>query len=97
MVLQQGRQWTPVVRPIGVSFFTPPADTLHNHFPESIENNVEGFETGECLKNFTFGRSRTPRRHGMLGYRRVAEMYPFELPRMLREAGYFAGVIMKCP
>ena len=30
-----------------------------------------------------------PWRHGMLGYGRVAEKYPLELPRALREAGYY--------
>jgi len=31
-----------------------------------------------------------PWRHGMLGYGRVAERYANEMPRMLREAGYYA-------
>ena len=30
----------------------------------------------------------SPWRHGMLGYGRVAEKYPLEMPRALREAGY---------
>jgi len=30
-----------------------------------------------------------PWRHGMLGYGRVAEKYPLELPRALRDAGYY--------
>jgi len=36
-----------------------------------------------------------PWRHGMLGYGRVAEKYPSELPRMLREAGYYTMGIGK--
>jgi arylsulfatase A-like enzyme len=31
----------------------------------------------------------SPWQHGMLGYFRVAENYPHEMPRMLRNAGYF--------
>jgi choline-sulfatase len=31
----------------------------------------------------------SPWRHGMLGYSRVGERYPVELPRLLREAGYY--------
>jgi len=31
----------------------------------------------------------SPWRHGMLGYGRVAEKYPLEMPRALREAGYY--------
>lgn len=32
----------------------------------------------------------SPWRHGMLGYGRVAERYPREMPRMLHDAGYYA-------
>jgi len=31
----------------------------------------------------------SPWHHGMLGYGRVAEQYPFELPRAVRDAGYY--------
>ncbi|MBI5084390.1 MAG: arylsulfatase [Acidobacteria bacterium] len=31
----------------------------------------------------------SPWRHGMLGYSRVADKYPAEMPRVLRDAGYF--------
>jgi arylsulfatase A-like enzyme len=31
----------------------------------------------------------SPWQHGMLGYYRMAEKYPNEMPRMLRDAGYF--------
>jgi len=31
----------------------------------------------------------SPWRHGMLGYGRVGEKYPIEMPRALREAGYY--------
>lgn len=31
----------------------------------------------------------SPWHHGMLGYSRVAEKYTYEMPRMLREAGYY--------
>jgi len=31
----------------------------------------------------------SPWRHGMLGYGQVAEHYPVELPRLLRDAGYY--------
>ena len=31
----------------------------------------------------------SPWRHGMLGYGRIAEQYPFELPQALRDAGYY--------
>lgn len=31
----------------------------------------------------------SPWRHGMLGYGRIAERYPVEKPRLLREAGYY--------
>lgn len=36
-----------------------------------------------------------PWNHGMLGYHRVPERYPVEMPRMLREAGYFTTGIGK--
>ncbi len=36
-----------------------------------------------------------PWRHGMLGYGRVAEKYPLEMPRALRDAGYYAFAIGK--
>lgn len=32
----------------------------------------------------------TPWRHGMMGYGRLAETYPNEMPRLMREAGYAA-------
>ena len=38
---------------------------------------------------------QSPWHHGMLGYGRVAEEYPHEMPRMLREAGYFTCAIGK--
>ncbi|MBW7998146.1 MAG: arylsulfatase [Candidatus Glassbacteria bacterium] len=38
---------------------------------------------------------QSPWRHGMLGYGRVAERYEFEMPRMLREAGYYTFGIGK--
>ena len=62
---------------------------------------------GVCFINgFTATPSCTPARaglltglspwhHGMLGYGRVAEKYKFELPRMLREAGYYTFGIGK--
>lgn len=37
----------------------------------------------------------SPWRHGMLGYARVAEKYPVELPRLLRDAGYYTFGIGK--
>jgi arylsulfatase len=37
----------------------------------------------------------SPWHHGMLGYGRVAGKYPFELPRMLRDAGYYTFGIGK--
>ena len=37
----------------------------------------------------------SPWRHGMLGYGRVAERYPIEKPRALREAGYYTVGIGK--
>lgn len=36
-----------------------------------------------------------PWRHGMLGYHRVAERYPREMPKLLREAGYYTTGIGK--
>ncbi len=36
-----------------------------------------------------------PWRHGMLGYGRVAERYPVEMPRALRQAGYWTAGIGK--
>ena len=38
---------------------------------------------------------QSPWHHGMLGYSRVAEEYPHEMPRMLREAGYQTCAIGK--
>lgn len=37
----------------------------------------------------------SPWRHGMLGYYRVAEHYPYEMPRMLRESGYYTFAVGK--
>jgi len=37
----------------------------------------------------------SPWHHGMLGYGRVARKYPFEMPQMLREAGYYTFGIGK--
>ncbi len=37
----------------------------------------------------------SPWRHGMLGYGRVAERYPVELPQLLRNAGYYTTGIGK--
>lgn len=37
----------------------------------------------------------SPWNHGMLGYGRVAEKYPVELPRLMKEAGYFTMAIGK--
>lgn len=37
----------------------------------------------------------SPWRHGMLGYGRVAERYPFEKPRALRDAGYYTFAVGK--
>ncbi len=37
-----------------------------------------------------------PWRNGMLGYSRIPERYPREMPRMLSEAGYHASVVGKC-
>ena len=38
---------------------------------------------------------QSPWHHGMLGYGKVAEEYPHEMPRLLREAGYFTCAIGK--
>ncbi|HBY58488.1 MAG TPA: arylsulfatase [Solibacterales bacterium] len=38
---------------------------------------------------------QSPWRHGMLGYAKVAERYPVEMPRLLREAGYHTTGIGK--
>ena len=32
---------------------------------------------------------QSPWRHGMLGYSKVAESYPVEMPQLLRDAGYY--------
>ena len=37
----------------------------------------------------------SPWNHGMLGYGRVAQKYPVELPRLMKEAGYFTTAIGK--
>lgn len=37
----------------------------------------------------------SPWRHGMLGYNRVADVYPVEMPRVLNDAGYFTAAIGK--
>lgn len=37
----------------------------------------------------------SPWNHGMLGYGRVAQKYPVELPRMMKEAGYFTAAVGK--
>jgi len=62
---------------------------------------------GVCFTNgFTATPSCTPARaglltglspwhHGMLGYGRVAQKYKYELPRMLRESGYYTFGIGK--
>jgi arylsulfatase len=36
-----------------------------------------------------------PWNHGMLGYGKVADRYPIELPRLLKSAGYFTSIIGK--
>jgi len=38
---------------------------------------------------------QSPWHHGMLGYGRVAEKYPYEMPQMLRAAGYYTFGIGK--
>jgi len=38
----------------------------------------------------------SPWNHGLLGYGKVADRYPVELPRLLKQAGYFTAVIGKC-
>ena len=37
----------------------------------------------------------SPWNHGMLGYGRVAQKYPVELPRLMKEAGYFTAAVGK--
>jgi len=37
----------------------------------------------------------SPWKHGMLGYYKVAEKYPYEMPQMLRDAGYYTFGIGK--
>jgi len=37
----------------------------------------------------------SPWHHGMLGYGRIAEKYPFEMPQMLRDSGYYTYGIGK--
>jgi len=37
----------------------------------------------------------SPWNHGMLGYSRVAERYPVEMPRLMKEAGYFTMAVGK--
>ena len=37
----------------------------------------------------------SPWHHGMIGYARVAERYPFEMPRALNDAGYYTFAIGK--
>lgn len=73
-----------------------------------ITPNIDSLaKDGVWFKNgFTATPSCTPARaglltglspwhHGMLGYGRVAEKYKYELPRMLREAGYYTFGIGK--
>lgn len=38
----------------------------------------------------------SPWHHGMIGYGRIADKYPFELPRAMNDAGYYTFVIGKC-
>jgi len=38
---------------------------------------------------------QSPWHHGMIGYGKVAERYPFEMPRALNDAGYYTFVIGK--
>jgi arylsulfatase len=38
----------------------------------------------------------SPWHHGMLGYGEVAERYPIEMPRLLKQASYYTEVIGKC-
>jgi arylsulfatase len=38
----------------------------------------------------------SPWRHGLLGYGKVADRYPVEMPRVLKRSGYFTSVIGKC-
>jgi len=37
----------------------------------------------------------SPWNHGMLGYGRVAQKYPVELPRLMKDAGYFTAAVGK--
>ncbi len=37
----------------------------------------------------------SPWHHGLLGYGKVADRYPVELPRLLKQAGYFTSLIGK--
>lgn len=37
----------------------------------------------------------SPWKHGMLGYSKVAQKYPYEMPQMLKEAGYYTFGIGK--
>jgi arylsulfatase A-like enzyme len=37
----------------------------------------------------------SPWRHGMLGYYKIAEQYPYEMPQMLRDAGYYTFAVGK--
>ena len=37
----------------------------------------------------------SPWNHGMLGYGRVAQKYPVELPRVMKQAGYFTAAVGK--
>ncbi|MCC7234609.1 MAG: arylsulfatase [Bryobacterales bacterium] len=37
----------------------------------------------------------SPWNHGMLGYSRVAKKYPVDLPRMMKDAGYFTAAVGK--
>jgi arylsulfatase A-like enzyme len=38
----------------------------------------------------------SPWRHGLLGYGKIADRYPVEMPRLLKSSGYFTSVIGKC-
>ena len=38
----------------------------------------------------------SPWHHGMIGFGRIAERYPFEMPRALNDAGYYTFVSGKC-
>lgn len=39
---------------------------------------------------------QSPWGHGMLGYHKIAEQYPVEMPRLMAEAGYYTMAIGKC-